>query len=646
MPASRLLLRTALTLAACLAGLAPALAAPAAASDQRVIVGFKPEALAERRSPAALRQRGPEAAAWLGARLGLTLRDGPAISERMQVLETPAGLSAQQFAARLRADSRVAFATVDHRRHAQAAPNDPLYPDGLVGTTPVAGQWYLRAPATSTAAAINAEGAWAHTRGTSGVVVAVLDSGILRGHPDLAGTTLLAGYDFIHDAPTANDGDGRDADPADPGDWLTVADRSQSVFSDCAIEDSSWHGTKVAGLIAATTDNATGMAGVAPGVRLLPVRVLGKCGGWDSDILPAMRWAAGLAVPGVTTNPTPAKIINLSLGGAGTCANVVEGSSYQAVVDELVALGVIVVAAAGNDGTAVGVPASCSGVLGVGGLAHDGAKGGYSSLGPELTISAPGGDCPDGSGACTYPLLTLTNLGTQSPAGYGYTDGYSLSIGTSFATPLATGTVALMRSLNPEIKPATLISLLRGTATPFPVTGVGTCQAPGGAAQTSACDCTTSTCGAGMLNTSAAVAAATNAVVTHITASTTTPSVGSTVALDGSASVAASGRTVVGYAWSIVAGADKASFVGGTSSASAQVQVTAAGTVTVQLTVTDDQGAQSSETLDLVAPAAPGVPDVSDTGGGAVGLVWGLLLALGVAWLPRRGRQASGRAEG
>lgn len=640
MPAPHLLTRATLSLLACLAGLVSAPAATAAAADQRVIVGFKSEALAQRRSPAALRQHGPEAAALLGERLGLTLRDGPAISPTMQVIDVPAGMSARDLAARLRADPRVAFASIDQRRRAQAAPNDPLYPDGLVDTTPAAGQWYLRPATTGTPAGINAEGAWAHTRGVTGVVVAVLDTGILSGHPDLAGTTILSGYDFIHDTPTANDGDGRDANPADPGDWLTAADRSQSVFSDCAIEDSSWHGTKVAGLIAATTDNATGMAGVAPGVRLLPVRVLGKCGGWDSDILPAMRWAAGLTVPGVTTNPNPARIINLSLGGAGSCTNVVEGSSYQAVVDELVGLGVAVVAAAGNDGTAVGVPAGCSGVIGVGGLAHDGAKGGYSSLGPELTVSAPGGDCPDGSGACTYPLLTLTNLGTQSPGAYGYTDGYSLSIGTSFATPLATGTVALMRSINAELSPATLTSLLRGTATPFPVTDAATCVAPGGPAQTSACDCTTSTCGAGMLNAEAAVAAATNEVVTHITASTTTPSVGSTVSLDGSASVAASGRTVVGYAWAITAGADKAAFIGGTSSASAQLQVTAAGTITVQLTVTDDQGAQSSETLDLVAPAAPDVPDVSDSGGGAMGLAWGLLLALGVALLPRRGRPA------
>ena len=143
-------------------------------------------------------------------------------------------------------------------------------------------------------------------------MVAVVDTGVRYEHPDLlevaVGGTLLAGYDMTSDPAVANDGDGRDADASDPGDWVTQADLVQrdGPFLRCTIpERSSWHGTQVSGLIAAITQNGIGMAGAAPGVRVLPVRVLGKCGGHDSDIIAGMRWAAGLSVPGVPANPLP-----------------------------------------------------------------------------------------------------------------------------------------------------------------------------------------------------------------------------------------------------------------------------------------------------------------------------------------------------
>jgi serine protease len=165
---------------------------------------------------------------------------------------------------------------------------------------------------------------------------------------------------------------------------------------------SSWHGTQVAGIVAAQANNSVGIAGIGGATRMLPVRVLGKCGGFDSDIIAGMRWAAGLAVPGVPANPNPARVINLSLAGSGTCSDV-----YNAIA-EIRAAGTLIVAAAGNETSPVEEPANCSGVLGVAGIRHTGTKVGYSSYGPEVGISAPAGNCVNtGAGQpCLFPFVT------------------------------------------------------------------------------------------------------------------------------------------------------------------------------------------------------------------------------------------------
>jgi serine protease len=270
--------------------------------NARVIVKYRADSPFLRRETLATGKERLTAREALAQRIGRSLRAGADIGERTQVLFAT-GMTSRELAKRLATENDVEFAVPDERRHRMTAPNDPLYftgplISGLSGG-PTSGQWYLRAPTAELQSAINAEAAWNYTFGSPGVVVAVLDTGVRFDHADLlrvaVGGNLLPGYDMINDLDTANDGDGRDADPSDPGDWLTDAEVMQGgIFEDCTAENSSWHGTQTTGLIAALTGNGIGMASVGRNVRVLPVRVLGKCGGFDSDIVAAMRWAVGL----------------------------------------------------------------------------------------------------------------------------------------------------------------------------------------------------------------------------------------------------------------------------------------------------------------------------------------------------------------
>jgi serine protease len=499
---------------------APAGPAAPAAKSARVIVKFKGDGMLMRES--ALSARAGELARVqhaerLSQRHGIAMRDGYPVAPRTQVVFAE-GVSSAELLAKLRVDPEVEYAEIDERVRRADVPNDPRYAGGQTSITPAAGQWYLRPPDATFVSAINAQQAWDVTKGAQSIVVAVIDTGVRPDHPDLNLTgKLLPGYDFVSpDSPgvfvTANDLDGRDADPSDPGDWVTQQEAG-GIFAGegCVVDNSSWHGTQTAALVGAATNNGEGMASVGRDVSILPVRVLGKCGGFTSDVVAGMYWAAGLVLPSglgtAPTNPNPAKVLNLSLGSTGACTQL-----YQDAVTAVTNAGASVVVSAGNDaGLAVGKPANCAGAIGVGGLRHIGTKVGFSDVGPEIAISAPGGNCVNDQGECLYPILTATNAGSTVPGANTYSDGFNYSVGTSFSAPLASGVAALMLSRNPALTPAQVRSTMMATARPFPSRPLGStvpaCHAPNSNEQEE-CYCTTATCGAGMLDAAAAVGSA------------------------------------------------------------------------------------------------------------------------------------------
>ena len=332
---------------------------------------------------------------------------------------------------------------------------------------------------------INAPAAWDTTTG-SGVTVAVIDTG-LTSHSEFAGR-VLPGYDFISNPAVANDGDGggdadRDDDPSDPGDWVSTEDASTFQFWGCPTSGSSWHGTHTAGTVGAAGDNTQGVAGVAWSANIVPVRVLGKCGGDLADVAAAIRWAAGGTVPGVLPNANPARVLSISLGGGASC-----DSTLQAAIDDANARGALVVVAAGNSNTNASsfTPANCDGVLVVAALDDSGKRASFSNYGSAVTLSAPG-----------VSIASTSNAGATSPvvAPMPEDESYVLMNGTSMATPHVSGVAALALAVNPSLTPAQLRTLLVSTVRPF-------------AADGSASGCAAKGCGAGLLDAAAAVAAA------------------------------------------------------------------------------------------------------------------------------------------
>ena len=577
-------------------------------------------------------QTSPADVASLADRVGLKVAASRQFTPSMHVVFLPQTLYGSAVAsalATLRADPAVKFADVDEMRYPATVPDDPLF----APTTGANGQWYLNTPSstpvtvagvqTTDRSATDAVSAWGITTGSSGIVIADVDTGVRFDHPDLlrAGLTgggrLLPGYDFVAQNYSssgvalgtylsANDGDGWDPDPSDPGDWISASDTQNSVFAKCTVENSSWHGTRVVGLFGAITHNGAGIAGMSWGSWVLPVRALGKCGGYDSDIIAGIEWAAGMPVTGsgviVPDNPYPADIINLSLGGSTTCP-----SDYQDALTTVTGMGVLVVASAGNSTTnvtqtsSVAAPANCSasvsGMIAVAGLRNVGTKVGYSSLGPEVGIAAPAGNCINSSGDCLRSIDTTTDTGTTTPAASSYTNETNTNLGTSFSAPIVSGIAALMRSVNYNLTPAQLVARFESSASPFPSNAGNLPVCPDLDSTTDECSCPASgQCGTGMANAFSAVQAAQQPIAA--VSLPTTISAGTAAVFDASGSAAACGRSIVSYAWTATGGVSIAS-----GANTAQVSILP-GSGRVTLTVTDSAGATDTATITVSATSA------------------------------------------
>ena len=363
----------------------------------------------------------------------------------------------------------VLYAEPDYMMQPMAEPNDPRYRD----------QWHYFDPQSG----INLPAAWELTTGSADVTVAVIDTGIIA-HPDLK-DNVLKGYDFISDVDVSQDGDGRDANANDPGDFTPRGACGVDKNGNPAPnrdKPSSWHGSHVAGTVAADSNNGVGVAGVSWKSKLLPVRVLGRCGGYTSDITDGMLWAAGISVAGVPDNPTPAKVLNLSLGGRSPC-----GRTYQDTIRKIRATGATVVVAAGNKNlnAAQFSPASCSGVITVAANKRDGGRSYYSNYGDTVDVAAPGGETFNNFDG----VLSTSNSGQKKAVA----NNYAFYQGTSMAAPHVAGVAALMYAKQPNLTADKVEQILKDTTRPFP--SVSTRQ------------CTTQLCGTGIVDAAAALQA-------------------------------------------------------------------------------------------------------------------------------------------
>jgi serine protease len=468
--------------------------APDAGYVSQIIVKMEPVAASASASPSATATTtrvSSSTVSTLSSRAGSSLTLVRTLSDGASVLRLASPVTASEaadMAQRISSQPGVAYASPDYRRHALAVgPNDTRYAD----------QWGLFAPtatiaATTVVGGANLQPAWNINSGSNATVIAVIDTGVLP-HADI-NAKLLPGYDFISDSFVANDGDGRDADASDPGDWVTNADLARAQCAGDSVENSSWHGTHVSGIAAASSNNGSGIAGVSWGARILPVRVLGKCGGTTSDIIDAIRWSAGLSVTGIPANPNPAKVINMSLGGGGACT-----AAEQSAIDDAYNAGVTIVVATGNDGnTSISSPANCNHVIAVTAHGVEGTSAVYANVGTGTTISAPGGgpgtDTAGHAAGIGLSILSLGNTGTTGPV----SDTLLSYMGTSMATPHVAGAAALIHDVLPTASPARIQQVLTATARPHPAgswcTLAGTPQF--------------GKCGAGLLDVGAAMTAA------------------------------------------------------------------------------------------------------------------------------------------
>jgi serine protease len=474
-----------------------------------------------------------------------------------------------------------------------AEPDRMVYPLTTTPTDPGYGnQWHYFAPAGANKGGTNLPLAWDANKGSPSVVVAVIDNGY-RQHIDFA--PVLSGFDFIADPTAAHDGDGRDADAQDPSDAV--------VAGECGVgtpaKNSHWHGTFIIGFIAALMNNGQGGTGVAPDVKILPVRVVGKCGGLTSDVVDGMRWAAGLSVAGVPANPNPAKVLNISIGAPGAC-----GATFQAAVSDIVNAGKVIVVATGNGSLTNGIesPANCSGVIAVTGHAIDGDLAHYANVDPQVAISAPGGGCGKLTFGSTCSDLTSSNgLGVYSTFNSGTTspgaDSYLIGVGTSGAAPHVAGVAALLLSINPTLSPAQIRSILQSSARPFPAGSWCTSSGIG-------------LCGVGLLDAHAALQVTIIPPIVTITNPSQVVAPNITVSLSGAATAAA-GRSISSYAWTQLTGASVGT-IANQNTANASLTAPAPGTYSFRLIATDSGGLTGTATATVRVNSPPVLTGVAD----------------------------------
>ena len=418
-------------------------------NHDQFIVKYRDGAV-ELRDSAAANRSAAEVAGKLRGTLGqsFSLQRVRAAANGSQVLKSGKNLDRVEAALLMRllaSNPDVEYVEPDREAHALSVPND----------TDFSLQWYM----TEWVGGNDAAYAWDYSTGDPNILIAVLDSGITN-HSDL-NSKKVGGYDFVTDTSRSKDGNGRDPDPADPGTFspAIMDDPCVGDFPCSNLSPSDWHGTVVAGIAAAATNNSSGIAGVGYNARFVPIRVLGRGGsGHLSDVADAIRWASGAAVAGVPANPYPAKIINLSLGWEtfDACS-----PTLQSAIDTAYSNGATVIAAAGNSNSSSLIqPAKCNNVISVAATNRAGNRAYYSSYASWITISAPGG-----VGTAADGIYSTSNTGTQGPAAQTYKYGE----GSSMSAPQVAGVVALIqkRALDlcgSQLAPDTIRSILINAA--------------------------------------------------------------------------------------------------------------------------------------------------------------------------------------
>ena len=551
---------------------------------------------------------------------------------------------AQTVAQRMEASGQFEYVSPDRIMRPMALATDPLFGQ----------QWNLLAPTASAPGGANVTVAWDTTTGVNTVGLGIVDTGIRADHADFVGLSFGTGRNFVSNSAMTGSSDPKtsntipsgfvnnganntltNTDPSDPGDWVTSSDAAlYPTFCGSSVSNSSWHGTFVAGQIGAQRNNGIGIAGIAPRVRVQMARALGKCGGATSDIMDAVTWLSGGSVPGVTNNPTPVKVINMSLGGSGSCSTLEQNSITAAR-----ALGVTIVAATGNEAGPVDAPANCTGTIAVTAHSQEGDNAFYANVGAPTVISAPGGGAGTVIPGSASKIVSLSNTGTTTPVASPAGDAYAQDIGTSMATPHVAATAALMLSVQPALTPDNITAIIRQSARPF-VAGTY-------------CATHAGVCGTGMLDAGAAVAQAQGSPTVHATASASSVTANTAVTLT-SIGGAGYNKTTSGTVWAQTAGTPITLTTTGPDAngvSTATFTPGVAGVYSFSVTLTNSSGATASDTVSVTTTAAAatsgsgtgsGTATGSSGGGGALPLwVAGLLLAVGLACGKRRSRSLS-----